>query len=52
MLQNRLPHTPLLWEIGYDQEEDIRRLAEEAGLSLRILRDLGGNVRVAHLFDP
>ena len=52
MLQNRLPHTPLLWEIGYDQEAVIRRLAEEYGLSLRILRDLGGNVRVAHLFDP
>ena len=52
MLQTRLPHTPLLWEIGYDQEADIRRLAEEYGLSLRILRDLGGNVRVAHLFDP
>jgi release factor glutamine methyltransferase len=52
MLKHRHRGTPLLWEIGYDQEEDVRRLAEEAGLSLRILRDLGGNVRVAHLFDP
>lgn len=52
MLEHRPPNTPLLWEIGFDQEEPIRRLAEEFGLSPRFLRDLGGNVRVAHLFDP
>ena len=52
MLKHRPSGVPLFWEIGFDQETDIRRLADERGLSLRILRDFGGNVRVAHLFDP
>ena len=52
MLEHRSPGTPLLWEIGFDQEALIRRLAEDFDLSVRILKDLGGNARVAHLFDP
>lgn len=36
-----------LFEIGYDQREEITRLAENLGLTVEILRDLGGNDRVA-----
>ena len=36
-----------LFEIGYDQREGITRLADRYGLSVEILRDLGGNDRVA-----
>lgn len=38
-----------LFEIGFDQREGITRLADRFGLSLEILRDLGGNDRVAIL---
>lgn len=49
-------HTPLLkedgvilFEIGYDQGEDLRRMAGESGFECRIVRDLGGCDRVAVL---
>ncbi len=39
-----------LFEIGYDQAEDITKLAKEQGFaSCRICKDLGGNDRVAIL---
>ncbi len=39
----------IAYEIGYDQEELICKIAEENEMSVRILRDLGGRVRVAVL---
>lgn len=36
-------------EIGYDQTEDIRAIAEENGFSCNVKKDLGGNYRVAVL---
>ena len=36
-------------EIGYDQSELIRGLAEEHGLNIKIISDLGGNPRCAIL---
>ena len=36
-------------EIGYDQAEDIRAIAEENGFSCNVKKDLGGNYRVAVL---
>ncbi len=39
----------ILFEIGYDQEKDIHRLAEAAGLRCEVRRDFGGNPRVALL---
>ena len=38
-----------LFEIGYDQADDLRRLADENGFLCTILRDYGGNDRVAEL---
>lgn len=38
-----------LFEIGYDQREDILALAQERGLRARVLRDFGGNDRLAIL---
>lgn len=38
-----------LFEIGFDQGESIRTLAEDNGYSCEILRDYGGNDRVAVL---
>ena len=38
-----------IFEIGYDQAGDIAVLAESRGFSCRIVRDLGGNDRVAVL---
>ncbi len=35
-----------LFEIGYDQGEDLRTLAREAGLTAEVFRDYGGNDRV------
>ncbi len=35
-----------LFEIGYDQGEDLRTLARESGLSAEVFRDYGGNDRV------
>lgn len=37
------------WEIGYDQGADLRRLAAEHHLRITLLRDLGGQDRVAVL---
>ncbi len=37
----------IIFEIGYDQEADIRALCEKAGLYCEIFRDYGGNVRGA-----
>lgn len=37
----------IIFEIGYDQEEALRALCKEAGLSCEIFRDYGGNVRGA-----
>ncbi len=36
----------LLFEIGYDQREDLQTLCEERGLSCQFYRDFGGNDRV------
>ena len=42
------PAGTLVVEIGYDQEEAIRRLAGAAGLAVgRVVRDLGGRPRAA-----
>ena len=38
-----------IFEIGYDQASDITALADENGYDCRIVRDLGGNDRVAIL---
>ena len=38
-----------VFEIGYDQAEDIRKIAQSCGFSCRIVKDLGGNDRVAIL---
>lgn len=41
-----------LFEIGFDQAEDITRLAKEAGYSVcKIIKDLGGNDRVAFISE-
>ena len=52
-------HTPLLkpngvilFEIGYDQGEDLQKLAAQYGFACRIVRDLGGCDRVAVLSCP
>jgi release factor glutamine methyltransferase len=37
----------IIFEIGYDQEEALRTLCENAGLDCEIFRDYGGNVRGA-----
>ena len=39
----------MLFEIGYDQGDALRKLAAEQGLHCRILKDYGGNDRVAYL---
>lgn len=39
-----------LFEIGYDQAEDLRRLAAAHALSFELTRDLGGRDRVVRLF--
>ena len=49
-LTSRLtPNGFLLFEIGYDQEEEIRTLADCRGFSCEVLRDLAGLPRVAIL---
>ena len=40
----------LSFEIGYDQAERMRALAQESGYDAEILKDLSGNSRVALLF--
>lgn len=39
----------ILFEIGYDQAEDLKRIADENGFSCEIFKDYGGNDRVALL---
>ena len=40
-----------LFEIGYDQAEDLKRLGAQYGFSgVKVLRDYGGNDRVVHLW--
>lgn len=43
------PDGTILFEIGYDQGDALRSLAAAHGFSCRIVRDLGGNDRVAIL---
>lgn len=43
------PQGLLLFEIGYDQREQITALAEERGLCCTVKKDFGGNDRVAVL---
>lgn len=38
-----------IFEIGYDQARDLEKIARDGGFSCRIVRDLGGNDRVAVL---
>ena len=38
-----------LFEIGYDQADDLRRIANENGFDCKIFKDYGGNDRVAFL---
>lgn len=38
-----------LFEIGYDQAEDLRRIADDNSFNCEIFRDYGGNDRVAYL---
>ncbi len=46
------PGTPILLEIGYDQEDRITQLADKANLTLQEVRkDLAGHPRVALLFS-
>ena len=40
----------IAYEIGYDQESLIRQVAEENRMSVKIIRDLSGNTRVAVLY--
>lgn len=47
--RNLLPDGYFVFEIGYDQAEDLRRIAEQNGFSCQIKKDLGGNDRVAIL---
>lgn len=47
-----LPGGFCLFEIGYDQAEKIRKLSEEYFAVCDILRDFGGNDRVAFLEKP
>ena len=43
------PHGLLLFEIGYDQKEEIKALADDAGLLCKVQNDYGGNPRLAIL---
>lgn len=38
-----------IFEIGYDQSEEIKAIAEERGFTCEVKKDLGGNFRVAVL---
>ncbi len=49
---NLAEHGVFIFEIGYDQAEDITDIAERCGFACRILKDLGGNDRVAVLSIP
>lgn len=43
------PRGAFLFEIGYDQGDAIRRLADELGYTCTVTKDYGGNDRVAKL---
>lgn len=43
------PEGCFVFEIGYDQGNDLRKIAEERGFTCEIRRDYGGNDRVAIL---
>ena len=38
-----------IFEIGYDQAEDLKKIAMQNGMNCKIVKDLGGNDRVAIL---
>ncbi len=48
-LSHLRPDGHIIFEIGFDQANDLRRLASERSLACDILRDYGGNDRVAVL---
>lgn len=48
-LTARRPAPLLLYEIGFDQADDLHAIGKENGYAVRILRDLGGRDRVAVL---
>ena len=43
------PHGFMLLEIGWDQAEAVSDIARKAGFHCEILKDYGGNDRIAHL---
>lgn len=45
--KNLREHGKFIFEIGYDQAEEIRLLAAERGMGCEVIRDLCGNDRVA-----
>lgn len=47
ILDSFSPKECFIFEIGYDQGDDIKTLAMERGLSCEVSRDYGGNDRVA-----
>ena len=51
-LKNLADDGAFVFEIGYDQAEDIREVAKQHGLECKIVKDLGGNDRVAVLSRP
>jgi release factor glutamine methyltransferase len=46
------PKVCFIFEIGYDQREDIMALANERGMVCEVTRDYGGNDRVAFVSRP
>ena len=51
-LSHLAPCGHMIFEIGYDQADDLRRLSADRGLSCEIFRDYGGNDRVAVVKRP
>ena len=47
--KNLTPDGCFIFEIGYDQAEDIKQIAEQNRFSCQVKKDLGGNDRVAIL---
>ena len=48
-LENLAEGGAFIFEIGYDQTDDIRDVAEKNCLECKIIKDFGGNDRVAVL---
>lgn len=48
--KNLSPDGLFIFEIGYDQADDIRAIASERGFGCEIKKDLGGNDRVAVIY--